>query len=158
MIGSVGWVSLVLMNRYKDSEELGEGVEPGGDGEAEVGVGGVEVGEVGCVVAAGEEDALEDLVGQEAAQDLHPHRGRPLFPLRTADEPQRRRRRRRRWWFRSRPDSFLLRRGGGREAVRGRLAAEQTRGEMKRTARSAPHLDEGILAPQAISTQLHLPT
>jgi hypothetical protein len=33
---------------------------------------------------------------------------------------------------------------------------------MKRTARSAPHLDEGndegILAPQAISTQLHLPT
>lgn len=101
-------------------------------------MGGVEVGEVGSVVAAGEEDALDDLVGQEAAQDLHPHRGRPLllmspngggeggggggggFDLDLAD-------------------SFL----SDVEVVRGRQAAEQTRGEMKRTARSAPHLDEG---------------
>lgn len=76
-----------------ETDEASTGVEllePGGDGEAEIGVGGVEVGEVGSVVAAGEEDALDDLVDHQAAQDFHPHRGRPFFTLRTADEPQRR--------------------------------------------------------------------
>jgi hypothetical protein len=81
-------------------------VEPGGDGEAEIGVGGVEVGEVGSVVAAGEEDALDDLVDHQAAQDFHPHRGRPFFTLRTADEPQRRGRRKRSR-FRSRPETVF---------------------------------------------------
>ena len=53
---------------------------PGSDGEAEVGVGGVEVSEVGSVVAVVEEEVADDLVGHQAAQDLHPHRRRPFPP------------------------------------------------------------------------------
>ena len=58
---------------------------PGSDGEAEVGVGGVEVSEVGSVVAVVEEEVADDLVGHQAAQDLHPHRRRP-FPPRSGGE------------------------------------------------------------------------
>jgi len=66
-----------------EADEASAGVEllePGSDGEAEVGVGGVEVSEVGSVVDVVEEEVADDLVGHQAAQDLHPHRRRPFPP------------------------------------------------------------------------------
>lgn len=64
-----------------EADEAAGGVEllePGGEGEAEVGVGGIEVGEVRGVVGVGEEDAADDLVRQQPAQNLHPHLSRSL--------------------------------------------------------------------------------
>lgn len=48
---------------------------PGCDGEAEIGVGGVEAGEL-VEAVVGEEDGADELVGHQAAQYLDPH-GRP---------------------------------------------------------------------------------
>lgn len=65
-----------------ETDEASAGVElfePCGDGEAEVGMRGVEVREVGRVVAVGEEEVANDLVGHQAAQDFHPHRRRPFL-------------------------------------------------------------------------------
>jgi hypothetical protein len=57
---------------------------PGRDGKAEIGVGGVEVGEL-VEAVAGEEDGADELVGHQAAQYLHPH-GRP--PQRSPEEEE----------------------------------------------------------------------
>lgn len=62
---------------------------PGSDGEAEIGVGGVEVGELVDAVV-GEEDGADELVGHQTAEYLDPH-GRP--PQRSIDDANRNRRR-----------------------------------------------------------------
>lgn len=64
-------------------------LEPGSDGEAEIGVGGVEVGELVDAVV-GEEDGADELVGHQTAEYLDPH-GRP--PQRSIDDANRNRRR-----------------------------------------------------------------
>lgn len=43
-------------------------------------MGRVKVGEVGSVVVV-EEEAADDLVGHQAAQDLHPHHRRSFSPV-----------------------------------------------------------------------------
>lgn len=61
-------------------------LEPGSDGEAEIGVGGVEVGELVDAVV-GEEDGADELVGHQTAEYLDPH-GRPPQRLNAINAPQ----------------------------------------------------------------------